>query len=390
MPGNEIIGEEELIEIKKIFDSGAVLFGHGFDQRRNGCYKVREFEEKLTAKFGSYAAVCSSGTAALFVALKVLDVQQGDYVAIQAYNFIASAEAVVACGAIPIVVNIDESLNMCPISLEQKFNEYQFKAVIATDMQGNPADYASIKKICMDRHARLIEDACQAIGGKYEGEFLGTVADVGVFSLDFGKTITTGEGGAIFTKSKTLSNVIKAYIDHGHANEVGVDRGNDNAVVCGFNFRMSEMQAAVGIAQLGKLDRIVDTYNDNHKFLFEIIDNQIRDHVVYRKINDIEYLHDGIIFFIKREIPDESVKIALSEIGISFKNVPSAIKWHSAEYWNHIWLNHPVYSKAESRDWQRSNELLKRAWSFSINVLDNQDDLRNRASKIVSMVQRFL
>ena len=389
MPGNELIGKEELDEIHKIFNSGGVLFGHGFDIRRDGCYKVREFEHKLSSKFGALAACCSSGTAALFVSMKILGVSAGDYVAIQHYNFIASAEAVVACGAVPIVIDIDNSLNMCPASLLEKFNEYNFKAVIATDMQGNPADYDLISRICLENNSFLIEDACQAIGGKYKDSYLGTLADVGTFSLDFGKTITTGEGGVVFTKSKQLHQLAKAYIDHGHANEIGVDRGNDSALICGFNFRMSELQAAVGIAQLGKLDAIIKSYNTNNTLLMEMIDFEIKSRVMYRKINDNNYLRDGVIFFMNKDINSNELDKATAELGISFKNVPNAIKWHSAEYWEHVWKDHPVYRLPESRKWESSISLLKRAWSFSVNVLDSESDLELKAKKIITLVKRY-
>jgi 8-amino-3,8-dideoxy-alpha-D-manno-octulosonate transaminase len=389
MPGNELIGTEELAEINEIFSSGAVLFGHGFEARRNGCYKVREFEDELKLKFGAYAACCSSGTAALYVALKILGVNPGDYIAIQHYNFIASVEAVIACGAIPIVIDIDNSLNICPNSLVEKFGKYQFKAVIATDMQGNPADYDSLSKICSQNNCYLIEDACQAIGGKYRGSYLGTLADIGVFSLDYGKTITTGEGGVVFTKNESVHALAKAFIDHGHANEKGVDRGNDSALVCGFNFRMSELQAAVGIAQLRKLDRIINSLTVNHQIMLNLVESKIKDQVTFRTLNDKEYLRDGIIFFVGNEVNENDLKDAMNEIGISFKNVPSAIKWHAAQYWEHVWRSHPIYSMRENRDWHNSINILNKAWSFSVSVLDNESDLSAKADKIVTLVKRF-
>jgi 8-amino-3,8-dideoxy-alpha-D-manno-octulosonate transaminase len=336
MPGNELIGQEEINEVLSVFNSGGVLFGHGFEQRRNGCYKVREFEEKLTRKFNSNAACCSSGTAALYVSLKILGITYGDYVAVQYFNFIASVEAVVACGAIPIIINIDDSLNMCPQDLGEKFKQYKFKAVIATDMQGNPADYDHISSVCKKNNSFLIEDACQAIGGKYKGKYLGTFGDIGVFSLDYGKTITTGEGGVIFTNDEYLHRMAKAFIDHGHANEVGIDRGNDSALICGFNLRMSELEAAVGIAQLGKLDFIVDRYHEHMQLLERLINRDMNGVVAYRKINDKDYLKDGLILFVNREVEKDLLTNKMKEYELSFKNVPNAIRWHSAEYWQHI------------------------------------------------------
>ena len=389
MPGNELIGDEEFAQVKSVFDSGAVLFAHGFEARRNGSFKVREFEKLLTIKFGASAICCSSGTAALYTALRILGVQANEYVAIQAYNFIASVEAVIACNGIPIVINVDESLNMCPKDLYAKMGKYNFKAVIATDMQGNPVDFDSIKAICSKGNAFLIEDACQAIGGRYRGEYLGTIADVGTFSLDYGKTITTGEGGVIFTKNTKLASQAKAFVDHGHANMDGIERGDDLALNCGFNFRMSELQAAVGIAQIAKLDFIVSSYTKNCNLLTNFLMPRIGHLVEFRKLNDSEALRDGVIFFTAKSANRKLVNSFLGSRGVYFKNVPNAIRWHSVEYWDHVWDSHPIYKHKASRDWQESVGLLSRAWSFSVNVLDSEFTLLDRANVINEAVELF-
>lgn len=389
MPGNELIGDEEFAQVKSVFDSGAVFFAHGFEARRNGSFKVREFEKLLSLKFGANAICCSSGTAALYTALRVLGVQANDFVAIQAYNFIASVEAVVACNAVPVVINVDNSLNMCPIDLCAKMEMYSFKAVIATDMQGNPADFDALKAICSEAKSFLVEDACQAIGGRYKGEYLGTVADIGTFSLDYGKTITTGEGGVIFTKNPGLAAQAMAFVDHGHANLQGIERGDDLALNCGFNFRMSELQAAVGIAQLARLDFIVSSYKLNCNLLSNYLKPKIDHLVEFRKLNDAEALNDGLIFFIPKSVEREVLNSFLGSRGVYFKNVPNAIRWHSVEYWDHVWNNHPIYKDRASRDWQRSVDLLNRAWSFSVNVLDSESQLLDRGQVIKEAVERF-
>jgi len=390
MPGYELIGKEEFEQVKSVFDSGAVLFAHGFESRRNGTYKVREFEKLLTEKFDAIATCCSSGTAALYTALRILNVRPGDYVAIQAYNFIASAEAVIACNAIPIVINIDKSLNMCPVDLQTKMTQYKIGVVIATDMQGNPVDFIKIKAICTEHNSFLVEDACQAIGGKYKGDYLGTIGDVGTFSLDYGKTITTGEGGVIFTRDDDLARQAKAFVDHGHANLKGVDRGEDPALNCGFNFRMSEVQAAIGIAQLTKLEFIVSSYKKNLKIVTEIINSEIGDLVEFRQLNDLDALSDGIIFFMPNKLDPNDPTRFLKERGAYFKNVPAAIKWHSVEHWEHVWQNHPIYYETSNRNWQDSIDLLARAWSFSVNVLDTEEQLKNKSKIIIEAVQKFV
>lgn len=390
MPGNELIDCKEVDEVLGVFSSGGVLFAHGYDERRKGSYKVREFEKNLSEYFQSFATCCSSGTAALYTSLKLCGIQTGEYVAIQSYNFIASVEAVIACNAIPIVVDVDYSLNMCPRALENTIDRYKIKAVIVTNMQGNPVDFNSINKICKKAGITIVEDACQAIGGTYEGQALGTIGDFGIFSFDFGKTITTGEGGVIFTKDPELSRQSLAFVDHGHSNLPDVDRGNDAALNCGFNFRMSELQAAVGVAQLRKLDFIVDNLEKNYKLLYDEVYEKIGDNVMFRTINDPGFLKDGLIFFMPNETDADEVNAYFGANNLSFKNVPSAIKWHSAEYWEHIWSNHPIYSDRNNRTWKESNKLLKRAWSFGVNVLDTNDSLAVKADAIIAAVKKFI
>ena len=195
MPGFELIGKKEQTAVNDVFEkSGGVLFAHGFDARRNNIFRVRDFETKFAQKLqGRRAAACTSGTAAQYIAMKSLGITAGDEVITQSFTFIATIEAIMACGAKPIIVDINETYNMSPQSLEAAITE-KTKLIIPVHMLGNLAEMDEINKIAKRYKIPVLEDACEALGATYKGKSAGLLSDVGVFSLDFGKTITTGEG----------------------------------------------------------------------------------------------------------------------------------------------------------------------------------------------------
>ena len=151
MPGYELIGEEELDEIKDIFSNGKVLFRHGFENLRKGCFKVKDFEDNFKNHMNSnFALGVTSGTSALRVALSSLGIKEGDEVITQSFTFVATVEAIVESNAIPVCTEIDKTLNMDPEDLEKKITK-KTKAVIVVHMLGTPSRIREIKDIC-DKH----------------------------------------------------------------------------------------------------------------------------------------------------------------------------------------------------------------------------------------------
>ena len=134
-------------------------------------------------------------------------------------------------------------------------------------MLGNPCKMDEIMKISKKYNIPVLEDACEALGGSYKNKVLGTIGDAGIFSLDFAKTITTGEGGMIITNNKEIYQYSKEYHDHGHQSNPNFPRGRDTRVIPGMNYRITEMQGAVGLAQLNKLDFIVNRNRLNKNIL---------------------------------------------------------------------------------------------------------------------------
>ena len=334
MPGFELIDTKEKEALNNLFEEGGVLFAHGFDGIRKK-YHVREFESELSKFFGSNHSLCvSSGTAAIKCALASYDIKPGDEVITQSFNFIATLEAIYDIGAVPVVVGIDESLNMCPKKLKNAISK-RTKAIMPVHMLGVPADMNAIKKIAEIQNIPVIEDACEAVGAKYDGKFVGTLCDYGIFSFDFGKNITTGEGGAILSKKSELDVLVREYHDHGHKNIKDLPRGLDLASKPGFNYRMGEMNAVVGKEQLKKLDYILKE-NKKRYMILQCGIEEIQDIKIRHIPNLAEPSYDTFIFEINDENKRDKIKDILTNSGIGTKNLPDAIRWHCSYFWDYF------------------------------------------------------
>jgi len=259
MPGFEVFGEEEKREIMEVLDTG-VLFRYEFPEQRKGIYKVRTFEEEFSSYTGAkYGQAVTSGTVALKVALAVLGVGPGDEVITQGFTFVATWEAILDIGAVPVFAEIDETLNMDPADLEKKITG-KTKAIIPVHMMGAAARIEEIVAIADKHGIPVIEDTAQAAGAKLNGKGLGSFGRLGTFSFDAVKTMTTGEGGMVITDDEDLWRRMSEYHDHGHdhvQNPGG--RGGEGRSFIGFNYRMMELQGAIGLAQLAKLDLMIET-----------------------------------------------------------------------------------------------------------------------------------
>ncbi len=332
MPGFELINNLEKKAVNKIFSEGAVFFAHGFNKLRKR-FHVREFEtiskKKMRSKF---SLAVTSGTSATLIALKALGVKPGDEVITQSFNFIATVEAIIECGAKPVIVNIDDTLNMCPRDLKKAITK-KTKAIVPVHMLGVSARMKEILKIAKDKKIPVLEDNCESMGAKYKKKYLGCVGDVGVVSYDYGKTITTGEGGMIFTNNKKIFKYCREYHDHGHELNPKYPRGMDTKSITGFNYRMTELQAAIGKVQIKKLDYIIK----ENKKRYENIFNKIKDSSLeFRQIpNNTDQIFDTLIFKCSNKSKRKKIVKLLNKKGFGTKNLPDAIKWHCAYYWDH-------------------------------------------------------
>ena len=365
MPGFELIGKEEQNEINDLFDKSGILFRHGFDNLRNGVYKVREFEKEFS-KYMSVndALALTSGTAALKVALEALGITGGDEVITSAFTFVATVEAIVETRAVPVIANIDKTLNISVTDIERKITS-KTKAIIIIHMLGVATDMDGIMELANKHSLKVIEDTAWGCGGEYKGKKLGTIGDVGCYSFDFAKTMTTGEGGMIIAKDHDVLERAKAFHDHGHENNPKLPRWEDSRTSSGFNFRMSEMQGAVGLAQLRKLDFIIEKQIENKIKIISALSN-IKDSLFEfrQKPKDSKDTSDALIVITESNQKARQVRDCLLSKGLGTKILPEAITWHFAGDWNHI----PQIKKESLNNIDESRELLSRCVALPIGV----------------------
>lgn len=367
MPGFEVIGTEEQAEINDVFAHGGVLFRHGFDALRGDCYKVREFETAFASAMAApHALAVTSGTAALRVALAALGIGAGDEVITQSFTFVATVEAIIEAGATPVCAEIDETFNLDPADLERRITS-RTRAVIAVHMLGTPARLHEIQAICRKHDLHLIEDTAWGCGGSLAGKTLGTWGDIGTFSFDFAKTMTTGEGGMILFKSKHHYERAAAWHDHGHENNPSVPRWEDTRSGSGFNFRMMELQGAVGLAQLRKLPDVIAAQRANRERLWAAI----RDlpGITPRSVPDgAMETADALVF----TVPDREMALrcraALLTRGVSTKILPEATTWHFAGTWSHMPELVAAHGGELGTAFPRSRQILERAVSLPVMV----------------------
>lgn len=381
MPGFELVGKEEREAINELFDDGGILFAHGFDSMRNGRYRVREFEKAFANYLGvEYALAVSSGSAALKVALKAAGIKPGDEVITQTFTFVATVEAIVDVGAKPVIVNIDETLNMDPNEFEKAITS-KTKAVIPVHMLGVAAQIDKIIEIAHKHNLVVIDDNCEALGAEWENQKLGIQSDAGAWSFDAGKVIITGEGGMVTTNNEEFFLLAKEYHDHGHQNNPKYPRGKDTHRIYGFNYRMTELQAAVGLEQLKKLDYIVKKNREHYEFYKNILGqfNQIKLREIPKKNNP---LCDALIFsFEQKEQANEFVRL-ITEQGLGTKNVPDAIEWHFARYWDHIFQNFGILKDELWEITEPSAKILDKSVAIPIMVKTSYEELENNGKII--------
>ena len=386
MPGFEVFGARERAQVNEVLETG-VLMRYGFDGMRQGRFKALEFEQAFAQRMGvDHCQLVSSGTAALTVALASAGVGAGDEVIMPTFTFVASFESILMLGAIPVLVDIDDTLTLDPKAVAAAVTE-KTKVVMPVHMCGSMADLDALKEICQAHDLIVLEDACQAIGGTYKGIALGAYGDLGCFSFDFVKTITCGEGGAVITNKKDYKINADQYQDHGH-DHIGMDRGAETHPTLGYNFRISELHAAVGLGQLERFDEILD----RQKAHYDILAQALLDvpGVSFRRVPEGGVQnHSFLNIFLPTAEKAEQAQKALSAAGIDacfywFKN-----NWHYINGWEHLTQVKsiaPVSPQIEEnllqlryKDFSQSDHYMGRTLSFLVKLGWDQTTVAQRA-----------
>lgn len=378
MPGYELVGKEERDAVLEIFDKyGGILFKHGFDALRKGSYKVTEFEKAFVSYMGgSYAQAVTSGTAALKVGLEALQIKPGDEVITQSFTFVATVEAIVECGAIPILTDVNETLNMDLLDLAQKISK-KTRAIIPVHMYGASCQMDEIMAIAKQHSLMVLEDTAQAAGGTYKGRKLGTIGNMGAFSFDFGKALTTGEGGMVITNEKDIYLRAREYADHGHENNPAFPRGEDTRRRRGFNYRMMELQGAMGLIQLSKLDYAIKTQRENKKIIKDSLGDIKK--CKFRTFADEDGETGDTLVLIFDRFQDAKVFVKnIRDKGLGTKNLPDAFNWHFAGTWDHIFSEIKSYKNNSWKAiWKKSEDLLRKTVALPINIKMSNEQIDN-------------
>jgi len=394
MPGFEFFGDEERKEVQDVLDTG-VLFRYGFDQARQGRWKAKAFEAELANFLGcGHSHLCANGTSALSIAMAACGIGAGDEVVVPPFTFIATVEAVLAAGAVPVFAEIDETLCLDPEGIDHVLTP-RTRAVIPVHMCGSMARIEEIKQLCEKKNLVLIEDTCQALGASLRGKAAGTFGRMGCFSFDPVKTITCGEGGAVVTDDPNLYEAAVAYADHGH-DHVGNDRGLEGHPRLGYNFRISELNAAVGLAQLRKLDTFLQKQRTHKNALVDGLKTIAG--IRFRLIPDPQ---GDSATFLSFFLPDESTAResaqALAQAGVDGCFYWYDNNWHYLRNWAHLkGLKSPAalaitllqsYPDYATVRLPASDEIMGRTISMQIKLSWTADELNQRIEKMVNVLK---
>ena len=361
-PGAYWFGEEEMEAVVEVM-KGGYLFRYGSENDPKFLHKVASLEKEFAKYSGvKFALATSSGTSALLASAIALGLRPGDEIIVPAYTFVASYTSIIFAGLVPVLSEIDESLTLDVGDIEHRITP-RTGAIMPVHMLGNPCDMDRIISIAEKHNLLVIEDACQAAGAMYKGKKAGTIGNIGAFSLNIFKTINSGDGGLVVTDDPILYETAFGVHDQGHKPmRFGVEVGIRN--VLGLNFRMNEITAAVGLAQLKKIDNIINTLRKKKSKFKNLISEA--EGVKFRTLNDPggECATVCTVIFDTRE---HAIKVSNA---LGSKTVDQS-GWHVYSNMEHI-LNHlkQIGQPHTKGSYPKTDDILNRAMNISIGVVD--------------------
>lgn len=333
MPGTELFGAEERKEIEDVLSTG-VMFRYNHDAQRNNIWKAKDFEAEAKKITGAkHALAVSNGSAAIMAALAASGIGTGDEVICPPFTYIATIEAILFLGGLPVFAEVDETLCLSADGIKAAITP-KTKAVCLVHMCGGNANMDEIMAVVKEHNLILVEDAGQAFASSYKGTHTGLFGKAGAYSFDFFKIATAGEGGIFVTNDENTYKLADSFCDHGH-DHVGDKRGMENHPIIGFNFRISELHAAVGAAQTRKVPQILVTNRKHKKFMQNLLSKT--EGIGFAKLGDES--GDSATFLnillpsteIAQRVVDEFNKAGVAGFDYWFKNM-----YHFINQWNHI------------------------------------------------------
>ena len=367
-PGGMELGDEEADAASRVIRSHNVFRYYGVGE---GPHEVVDFEREFAAYMGSkHALAVNAGSSALICGLIGAGLKPGDEVIVPAYTWNATANAVVASRAVPVLAEVDESLTLDPEDVARRITP-RTRAILPVHMRGAPADMDALTALAAEHGLILVEDVCQANGASYRGRRLGTFGDAGAFSLQLNKILTTGEGGVMLTDREDLLDL--AFDVHDCA--ASVRRGKGLPMFAGWNFRATEITAAIARVQLTRLEGLLERMRANQARLADRVARL--PGLTLRRPND-----DGgdagiclVVFTATAARAAEAVD-ALRAEGVEAMRLydPAFVDLHVYPYWAPI---HEAIEEAGNPppDCPRTLALLERSIHVDVSPLCDEQDL---------------
>jgi perosamine synthetase len=355
------IGTKEIQAVTEVLESGMLAQGK----------KTKQFEKKFAEYIGvDHAVAVSNGTVALDVALKALEIGPGDEVITSAFSFIASSNCILFQNAKPVFADIDpRTFNIDPEDVAEKITE-KTKALIPVHMFGQPANMDALKELAEDNELVLVEDAAQAHGAEYKGQKAGSIGDMGCFSLYATKNMTSGEGGMVTTNDDELAKKTRLLINHGQSRKYLHD-------TLGYNYRITDLCAAIGMVQLKKLDGLNNQRLKNAQLLTKGI-SKIKGLTTPHVDQDVKPVFHQYVVRVEENYPIDSEELAdrLTEKGIGV-----AVHYPVPIY------RQPLYQKLGYQDTECPNteETCKRVLSLPVHPLVDKKDIQYISSTLESL-----
>lgn len=393
----ELFGAEERKEVMDVLETGA-LFRYNHEEMRQGQWKARELEEEVEIFTGAnYAHAVSSGSTAVATALAAAGIGHGDEVIVPPFTYIATIEAVIFAGALPVFAEIDENLCLSAEGIEKAITP-KTKAVLLVHMVGAAADMDAIMPVINKHKLTLVEDAGQALGAFYKGKSVGLFGKTGAFSFDFFKITTAAEGGLFITNDEKAYKLADSFSDHGH-DHVGNNRGMEKHPILGFNYRISELHAAVGLAQMRKINELRDRKRANKAYMKAKL-SQIQE-LTFRPMPDPDGDSGTFLnFFLPSTEMAKKVMKEFANHDVAGCNYWYTNMYHFINQWDHLKklrsaaplaIHHfgapQDYNKLEL---PKSQEVIGKLISLGIRATWTEEEMDKQADEMIQIIKRVI
>lgn len=397
MAGMDLFGAEERKEVNDVLNS-TCFFRYNHEHLRNGMWKVHEFEAEAKKFTGAeYAHAVSSGSTAVTTALAAAGIGFGDEVIVTPFTYIASVEAILWAGALPVFAEVDETLCLSASGIEAAITD-KTRGVMLVHMCGAAADMDSIMEVVNKHNLVLVEDAGQALGSFYKGKSVGLFGHTGAFSFDFFKITTAGEGGLCITNDKDRYHIMEQISDHGH-DHIGDNRGMEQHPIIGTNFRLSELHGAVALAQMRKIDTIKSNKLKNKAYLKGLLAEV--EGITFRHMPDPEGDSGTFLnFFAPDTESAQKIMQQFAEDGLGGFNYWYTNMYHFINQWDHLKeLKSPfkmaIHHLGAPQDYKnlelpKSQEVIGKLISLGIKANWTEEELSDFGAKMVASVRKAL